>query len=38
MVYLGRENSKKQEIRLTLKREEEEPGLGDKSAWFIYNL
>ncbi|CAK5279162.1 unnamed protein product [Mycena citricolor] len=36
--YLRGENLKKAEIRRTTPRSEEEPGRGDKSAWFIYSL
>ncbi|KAF5327673.1 hypothetical protein D9619_005010 [Psilocybe cf. subviscida] len=35
--YLFDQNKKK-EIRKTMTREQEEPGLGDKSAWFKYAL
>lgn len=38
MWYLGRENKKKEGVRTRMKREEEQKGLGDRSAWFIYNL
>ncbi|KAJ7063698.1 major facilitator superfamily domain-containing protein [Mycena amicta] len=38
MAYLTRENKKKAEKRKTMTRSEEEPGLGDKSAWFVYSL
>ncbi|KAJ7060138.1 major facilitator superfamily domain-containing protein [Mycena amicta] len=37
-AYLQRENKKKAEIRKSMSREEEETGLGDKSAWFVYSL
>ena len=36
--YLFDQNKKKEEIRKTMSREQEEPGLGDKSAWFKYAL
>jgi hypothetical protein len=36
--YLWSQNKKKAEIRATMTRSDEKPGLGDKSAWFIYNL
>ncbi|KAF9000861.1 major facilitator superfamily domain-containing protein [Cyathus striatus] len=36
--YLWDQNKKKKEIRARISRHEEEPGLGDKSAWFEYNL
>ncbi|KAF9460248.1 major facilitator superfamily domain-containing protein [Collybia nuda] len=36
--YLWSQNKKKAMIRATMSRSEEKPGLGDKSAWFIYNL
>lgn len=38
LVYLSRENHLKAEKRHTMTREEEFAGLGDRSAWFIYNL
>jgi hypothetical protein len=38
ILYLSIENNKKSEIRQTSTPEQEEPGLGDKSAWFVYNL
>ncbi|KAJ7221518.1 major facilitator superfamily domain-containing protein [Mycena pura] len=37
MVYLTRENRKKAETRKTTTRTAEAPGLGDKSAWFVYS-
>ena len=36
--YLFDQNKTKEEIRKTMTREQEEPGLGDKSAWFKYAL
>ncbi|KAF8629371.1 hypothetical protein AX17_005667 [Amanita inopinata Kibby_2008] len=36
--YLWMQNKKKRRIRDTMSREDEKPGLGDKSAWFEYNL
>jgi len=36
--YLTVQNRKKAIIRQSKEREDEEPGLGDKSAWFIYSL
>jgi hypothetical protein len=36
--YLWLQNKKKAQIRATMARSEEKPGLGDRSAWFIYNL
>ncbi|KAJ3913969.1 major facilitator superfamily domain-containing protein [Lentinula edodes] len=38
LFYLWNQNKKKAEIRRTLTREHEKSGLGDRSAWFIYNL
>ncbi|KIL64781.1 hypothetical protein M378DRAFT_126308 [Amanita muscaria Koide BX008] len=38
LAYLWDQNKRKKKLRLTTKREEEDPGLGDKSAWFEYNL
>jgi len=38
ILYLWMQNKKKAAIRATTSRHEEKPGLGDKSAWFIYNL
>ncbi|KAJ7611778.1 major facilitator superfamily domain-containing protein [Roridomyces roridus] len=38
MVYLARENRKKAVVRADVSREQEEPGLGDRSAWFVYSL
>lgn len=38
ILYLSRENRKKAEIRRTSSLDREEPGLGDRSAWFVYNL
>lgn len=38
LIYLSRENRLKAERRGTMIREEEPAGLGDRSAWFVYNL
>ncbi|KAG6879064.1 hypothetical protein C0992_005411 [Termitomyces sp. T32_za158] len=38
IIYLTIQNRKKAEIRATTLRENERPGLGDRSAWFVYNL
>jgi dipeptide/tripeptide permease len=38
MVYLDRENKKKEKQRVVSTREQEQRGLGDKSAWFVYTL
>ncbi|KAG6815558.1 hypothetical protein H0H87_000568 [Tephrocybe sp. NHM501043] len=38
IVYLKGQNRKKEERRRLGKREEEEKGLGDKSAWYVYSL
>jgi len=37
MLYLTRENRKKAETRKNTTRMAETPGLGDKSAWFVYS-
>ncbi|KAJ6500774.1 major facilitator superfamily domain-containing protein [Mycena sanguinolenta] len=37
-VYLARENKKKAAVRAHTSRHQEAPGLGDRSAWFVYNL
>ncbi|KAF9460246.1 hypothetical protein BDZ94DRAFT_1378071 [Collybia nuda] len=36
--YLWLQNKKKAMILATMSRSEEKHGIGDKSAWFIYNL
>jgi hypothetical protein len=36
--YLWDQNRRKAEIRKTLTREQEDPRLGDRSAWFQYSL
>lgn len=36
--YLLDQNKRKEEIRKTITREQEDPKLGDKSAWFKYAL
>ncbi|KAF8328006.1 hypothetical protein F5887DRAFT_1189491, partial [Amanita rubescens] len=38
LFYLWDQNRSKRAIWATMSREHEEPGLGDKSAWFEYNL
>ncbi|KAJ4481240.1 major facilitator superfamily domain-containing protein [Lentinula aciculospora] len=38
MIYLQTQNIKKAEQRKTMIREDEEPGLGNRSAWYIYSL
>ncbi|KAJ7041990.1 major facilitator superfamily domain-containing protein [Mycena alexandri] len=38
IVWLKRENNKKKATRTHLTRSQEAPGLGDKSAWFVYSL
>ncbi|KAF8960454.1 major facilitator superfamily domain-containing protein [Flammula alnicola] len=38
ILYLWDQNKKKAEIRKTLTIDQEKPGLGDRSAWFIYSL
>jgi predicted permease len=38
MAYLAKENQKKARTRMLMTREQEAKGLGDRSAWFIYNL
>ncbi|KAG6916595.1 hypothetical protein DXG01_006203 [Tephrocybe rancida] len=38
ITYLSSQNKKKAAIRATMSRENEKPGLGDRSAWFVYNL
>ena len=38
LVYLVRENRMKAKRRREVTREEEPAGLGDRSAWFTYNL
>jgi sugar phosphate permease len=38
ILYLWDQNKKKAAIRMTSTPEQERPGLGDKSAWFIYSL
>lgn len=38
LVYLWDQNRRKRAIRANESREHEEQGLGDKSAWFEYNL
>ena len=38
VMYLAYQNKKKRAIRATISRWDEKPGLGDRSAWFEYNL
>ncbi|KAJ7592019.1 major facilitator superfamily domain-containing protein [Mycena floridula] len=38
LLYLKNQNKKKALIRANTTRDEEDPSLGDKSAWFIYTL
>ncbi|KAJ3576981.1 hypothetical protein NP233_g27 [Leucocoprinus birnbaumii] len=38
LYYLWDQNKKKKENRKTMTREQEDPTLGDRSAWFEYNL
>ncbi|KAF9246327.1 major facilitator superfamily domain-containing protein [Melanogaster broomeanus] len=38
LAYLSRENRLKAEKREKMSKEEEPDGLGDRSAWFVYNL
>lgn len=38
MSYLSRQNRQKAEIRSKSEKKEEPKGLGDRSAWFVYNL
>jgi len=38
LLYLVDQNKKKATIRRNINIEQEKPGLGDKSAWFVYNL
>ncbi|KAG0698169.1 major facilitator superfamily domain-containing protein [Suillus ampliporus] len=38
LAYLWRQNCLKQERRQFVAKENEPEGLGDKSAWFVYNL
>ncbi|KAF8844459.1 MFS general substrate transporter [Paxillus ammoniavirescens] len=38
LAYLWRENRLKAEKRKKMAKEEEPVGLGDRSAWFVYNL
>jgi len=37
-IFLWDQNKKKAKIRRTLSFIEEKPGLGDRSAWYIYHL
>lgn len=38
ILYLWDQNKKKAAFRMVSTPEQERPGLGDKSAWFIYSL
>ncbi|KAJ3810911.1 major facilitator superfamily domain-containing protein [Lentinula aff. lateritia] len=38
MFYLRMQNGKKAERRKTMSREDEKPGIGNHSSWYIYNL
>ncbi len=38
ILYLWDQNKKKAAFRMASTPEQERPGLGDKSAWFIYSL
>ncbi|KAJ7611763.1 major facilitator superfamily domain-containing protein [Roridomyces roridus] len=38
MAYLANENRKKAQMRKDISREDEDPSLGDRSAWFVYSL
>ncbi|KIK65255.1 hypothetical protein GYMLUDRAFT_195081 [Collybiopsis luxurians FD-317 M1] len=38
LYYLWSQNKKKAQMRKTITREQEHPGIGNHSAWFIYNL
>ncbi|KAF8068065.1 major facilitator superfamily domain-containing protein [Lyophyllum atratum] len=38
IVYLREQNKRKAVRRATMNRSEEKQGLGDRSAWFVYNL
>ncbi|KAJ7579912.1 major facilitator superfamily domain-containing protein [Mycena floridula] len=38
ILYLKSQNRKKAQTRAIRSRHDEDPALGDKSAWFIYNL
>jgi len=38
LLYLRRQNRRKRAIQLTMSRDQEQPGLGDGSSWFEYNL
>lgn len=36
--YLAQQNKKKAIIRASMRREDEDKSLGDRSAWFVYSL
>jgi len=36
--YLAAQNQRKAIARQSMEREEEKPGLGNNSAWFMYSL
>ena len=38
LAYLWRQNRLKVERRMSMRKEEEPEGLGDRSAWFVYSL
>ncbi|KAG6917182.1 hypothetical protein DXG01_003525 [Tephrocybe rancida] len=38
IAYLATQNKKKAVIRAATSRDDEKPGLGDRSAWFVYSL
>jgi len=38
LFYLQRQNRMKEEKRLTSVKDDESENLGDRSAWFVYNL
>lgn len=38
LLYLKDQNNKKRAIREKMVRSDEDPNLGDRSAWFEYNL
>ncbi|KAG6917190.1 hypothetical protein DXG01_003533 [Tephrocybe rancida] len=38
IAYLAAQNKRKAVIRARTSRDEEKPGLGDRSAWFVYSL
>ena len=38
LLYLWGQNKRKRAIRSTMLHNQEQPGLGDESSWFEYNL